>query len=293
MRARSMTGFGRGRAQRRGVRVDVEVSSVNRRQLDLQMHLPRELQVLESRIQDEIARHVQRGRVTMSAEVTLTDGARPTVRLCEPLAAAYVAAFRRLARRLNLPADLDLRTLLSLPELWVVEQPDRAPDRLWPVLRTAVRRAIRNLVAMRETEGRVLCVDIARRATTLERFLAAIRRRVPGAVRQRRAALLRRLKFLAPATASGRQDMARELMAAVERMDIAEELTRLSGHLAQLRRTLRSTGPCGRSLEFLTQELLREANTVAAKSIDGRIIELIVEFKAELERMREQIQNIE
>ncbi len=289
----SMTGFGRGAVQRKGVRAEVEISSVNRRQLDVQIHLPRELQVLESRIQTEIARCVTRGRVAVSVAVRTVEGARPAVRLCEPLARAYVAAFRRLGRRLKLADGISLRTLTSIPDLWEVERPEREADRVWPPLRAALRQALHHLVAMRRTEGRALGADLRARLDGLRRRLNRLRREAPAAARRRRECLLRRLNDLTACGVGSREDLMRELVVAVERMDIAEELTRLSSHVDQARRTLCAAGACGRSLDFLAQEMMREANTIAAKSPDGPLTSEIVEFKAELERIREQIQNIE
>ncbi len=293
MAIRSMTGFGRGSARRDGLRVEVEASSVNRRQLDVQIHLPKEVQVLESRVQNEVGRWLVRGRVTIHVKVSLSDGTAPRIRVRTEVARAYVEAWRRLARSLRLPDRIDPAMLVSLPDLWIIEHPDQDAETIWPALQRALRQALRHLCAMRTTEGAALARDLRARLVSIAHRLQTIRRGAPLAAERHRARLLRCIEDLRCAPHITREQLLREIVAAVERMDISEELTRLSSHLEQVRAMLRHSGPIGRSLDFLVQEMLREAHTISAKCSDGLIAEEIVEFKSELERIREQIQNIE
>lgn len=293
MGIRSMTGFGRGIARRDGLRIEVEASSVNRRQLDVQIHLPKELQSLESRAQTEIGRCILRGRVTVSVKVFTTDGTGPRIRLRTEAARAYIEAWRRLARSLQLPDRIDPCVLAAIPDLWIVEHPEQNAEKLWPMLQRALRGALRNLCAMRAAEGVALARDLRARLASLTQRLRAIQRAAPLAAERHRARLHRSVEELRCAPHVSRDQLLRDIIAAVERIDISEELTRLTSHLEQARTKLRQAGPIGRSLDFLVQEMLREAHTISAKCCDGHIAEEIVEFKSELERIREQIQNIE
>ncbi|MCX7817627.1 MAG: YicC family protein [Kiritimatiellae bacterium] len=293
MSIRSMTGFGRGTARRDGLRIDVEISTVNRRQLDVQIHLPKELQSLESRLQTEIGRSILRGRVTVSVKVAVTDGAGPRIRVRTEAARAYVEAWRRLARSLHMSDRIDLAMLAAIPDLWVVEHPEQDAEAIWPTLLRALRQALRSVGAMRAAEGAALARDLRARFAAIGRRLVAIRRAAPLAAERHRTRLRRCVEDLCCAAHVTRDQLLREIVTAAERMDISEELTRLDSHLAQARAMLRQAGPIGRSLDFLAQEMLREAHTISAKCCDGHIAEEIVEFKSELERIREQIQNIE
>lgn len=290
----SMTGYGRGESRRGGLHAVAEIGSVNRRQLDLQIQLPRALQPLESRIQEEIAPRISRGRVTVSLQVAVgpAAGAR-RVRLDRPLAAAWLAALREGARTLNLPDDLGAAALLRLPDLFIVEHPESDLERAWPAIREALGRALAGLLRMRRAEGRALERDIRARMARLARQVEAIAARAPGVVERHRAALLARLERAGLPLPADDPAIAREIALFADRGDLSEELTRLRSHLAQGRGMLREREPVGRALDFLTQELLREINTLAAKCGDAAIGAQTVRFKAELERLREQVQNVE
>lgn len=288
-----MTGFGHGECRVDGLRIEVEISSVNRKQFDLQMHLPRAMQVLESRIQNEVGGAVSRGRVTVGVQVTAVGTMVHRVRVNRALAKAYVDAIRATSKELGLPDTMDSRTLAVLPDLLAVEHPEEDTERMWPVLSRALRQALARLVRMRRAEGRALAADIARRADALEARLGAMERRAPDASRRHREGLTRRLAEAGFPPAGHEDRIAREIALLAEKTDVCEEITRLRSHLAQARRLLRDSGPSGRSLDFLAQEMFREINTIGSKSADAAIAAEVVEFKAELERVREQVQNVE
>lgn len=288
----SMTGYGHGESRSGNVRVEVEISSVNRKQFDLQMHLQRPLQVLESRIEDEVGRSLSRGRVTLNLAVALAPGGRRRVRVDEALARGYVEAVRKAAARLGLPDNLGSRTLAELPDVLIVEHPEDDADRLWPVIRSALRRGLAALVRMRQAEGRALEKDLRRRLSDLAVRVDRIEKRAPEAVRRHRDALRARLRE-AGIQPDADDRIAREIALFADRSDVAEEITRLRSHLAQAKRMLAGREPAGRSLDFLAQELFREINTVGSKSGDAGISGEVVAFKAELERVREQVQNVE
>lgn len=294
MTVRSMTGYGRGGATSGGLRVEVEISSVNRKQLDVVVNLPKPLNLLESRVQDEIARVLSRGRVTV--DIAVQESARvrqQAIRVDHDLAAAYLRVLRRTARRLGLTDDLDARILLNLPGVLHYEPLDEDVERIWPVLSRALRLALRGLLAMRVREGRALARDLQKRVGLLGRHVTQIERLAPGVMARYREALASRLQQAGFAEALADERIQRELLLFADRSDITEEVTRLRSHLAQAGQILQSAEPAGRPLDFLAQEMNREINTVGSKANDAAIARYVVHAKADLERLREQVQNIE
>lgn len=294
MALRSMTGFGRGEYAHEGVRVVVELSSVNRKQLDVQVGLPRHLAALDRRLTEEIQRHLARGRVT--GEVHVLSSAEPlrgAVQIDEARAQAYLASLREAGKRLDLPDDLGLSQLLSWPEVVRFDPPPEDPDAFWPVIAKALQRSLRSLVAMRKEEGRALQADLSARLDRLAELLDQIKQRAPEVVAHYRSSLLQRLRQADIPFEEEDDRLVREIALFAERADITEEITRLTSHLRQARRMLRSGGTSGKSLDFLAQEMFREVNTIGSKANDSQIAQWIVACKTELDRFREQVQNVE
>jgi uncharacterized protein (TIGR00255 family) len=290
----SMTGFGRGVAHDRGVKVTVELGTVNRKQFDCQINLPRSLACLEAKLQSLIHAAVARGHVKGGVEV-IGEGAGGGLRIDEDRARHAVAALRRLARRLELPDDLAASDLLRLPDLIRTQAQPADPLDLWALIEPAASQALAKLNAMRRREGRALERDIRRRLAALKRIVRSIRvlaPRVPKACWQAREARLRGLNA-PPAQALDAALMARELAIFADRCDISEELTRLASHFDQAENFLSGAEPCGRSMDFLCQEMFREINTAGTKANDAAITRLVVRFKTGLESVREQVQNVE
>lgn len=294
MSLRSMTGYGRGEGRVRGMQAVVEIGSVNRRQLDLQISLPRPLQALEARVQEEIAGRVSRGRITVSIQVGWSpNGGSRAVRLDVELARAWAQALRRAAAELKRNEDWGVSTLLAIPDVFVVESQETNAELVWPVIHTALQNALDALLRMRAREGRALARDIRGRLNALTAMTGAIAKRAPGVIERHRVALLARLERAGMPFRADDPAIVREIALFADRSDISEELTRLRSHLDQGRRMLTEREPVGRALDFLTQELLREINTLAAKCADGDLAALTVRYKAEIERLREQVQNVE
>lgn len=289
----SMTGCGSGRAADARVQVDARVSSVNRKQLDVQVNLPRDLAALETRVTQAVQRAAARGRVQVDIAVRRRARGAPAVRVDTALARAYLGALRRAARALGLRDDLGAARLLELPDVLRYERVEADARRVGPVLDRALRAALGRWNGMRRREGAALRCDLEARRRGLERRLAAIRRRAPAATERHRRRLLERLRGAGLAADPADPRLLQELALFADRTDIAEELTRLASHLAQARDVLRAGGATGRTLDFLVQEMMREINTVGAKANDGAIAAQVVACKAELERLREQAQNIE
>lgn len=294
MSARSMTGYGRATNQQAGLRVEIEISSVNRKQLDVVLAIPRSLSALESNIHAEIAKVLTRGRVNVNIVIRSTSTeSRHAVHLNEPLARAYLESLRKTAKHLHINDDLGLSHLLSFPGVLCVESAEDDPERAWPILRPALQKALARLDRMRLKEGSALARDILRRIATLERLAAEIKKLSPESVARYRATLLQRLSAMAGEIGISDERLEREALLFADRADITEETTRIASHIGQARALLRDAAPAGKALDFLAQELNREINTIGSKANDAAIAQRVVLFKTELERLREQVQNIQ
>ncbi|MEI6971396.1 MAG: YicC/YloC family endoribonuclease [bacterium] len=293
MSLKSMTGFGRAEAVAAGCRAEVEISSVNRKQLDVQVCLPRGLAVLEARAAQEVGKVFSRGCITVSVRLTGTGRQDGSVTVDEAMATASISALRRVAARLKLKDDLTAQTLTRLPDVLRTLQPELNAEAVWPSVRGAIVKAMKNLARMRALEGGKLQKDIAGRLRTLRDLhgsVAKLSGSVPGKYRE---ALVGRLKAAGFDAAADDPQVRKELAVFADRCDISEEITRLASHFGQASKLLGSSQPVGRPLDFLIQEMFREITTIGSKANDAGISRHVVMFKTELERMREQVQNVE
>ena len=294
MAIKSMTGFGRGEASEGAVKVVVELSAVNRKQFDCSVSLPRELTSLDAKIQALVRTRVTRGYVKGSVTVSAAEqaGAADTLDLAH--LTAQIDAVRAAAQALGLTDDLTASALLRLPDLLRPRVLPDDPLEVWPLVERAVQAALENLEAMRLREGGVLERDLRERFTALEvlsREIAELAPAVPIAYKvlleRRLAELLGDGQLVDPAL------VAREVAVFADRCDVSEELTRLASHFTQVTKVFDAGGPCGRTLDFICQEMFREINTTGSKANDAEISRLVIAFKAGLEAVREQVQNIE
>lgn len=292
---RSMTGFGCGEGAHDGCRVTVEVSSVNRRQAEVSVNLPRDLEVLEARMRDEIARHLSRGRVSVRVTLHAGDDRRAgSVRVNRTLARAYAREFQQLAAELGLDGTPSLDLVLRAPG--VLEAEDEAGDAeaFWPAIGGALEAALKQMVGMREVEGAHLGRDFQARLDILRQATSAVRARAPLVADQYRRQLLERIAAAGLAlTDEDQERLRKEVVLFADRSDITEELTRLESHFEQFARCLAAAEPVGRTLDFLAQEMNREINTIGSKANDASIAREVVTLKSEIERIREQAQNVE
>jgi uncharacterized protein (TIGR00255 family) len=290
---RSMTGFGQGRAQRGDEEMVVELRSVNAKHCDVKPHLPRELTPLEGELVRAVKARIARGVVDVHVRREGA-GAHPrSPRADRQLAAAYVAALRALKEELGLSGEPTVSDLAQLEGVLVLEElpPDLAVA--GEALSAALEVALSANDEMRRREGAALEHDLAERFDRLEAAAGSIRSLGPPTLGQLRDRLASRVAELARTTVVDSQRLAQEVAFLADRSDIAEELTRFQSHLAQLRALLRQEAPAGRRLEFLLQEAHREVNTIGSKSQSAEIAGHVVDLKAELERIREQLQNVE
>lgn len=292
---RSMTGFGRAQgAIREGASAEISVRSVNHRFLDLTVKLRESEAALEPLLRKVFSAKVSRGKVEVTLRIRREAGARTDVAVDEALLAAIVERIREVAVKLSVEPRLEARDLLSIPGALSIENAagEFSAEEAAAIEKIA-EEAVSGLVAMREAEGGEVAADFAKRIAYLEKKageLAArrveIAARLLGNLRERLAALVPDLPL-----DSGRLEQ--EAALAVDRADVAEELQRLQGHLAQFSQLLGATGPVGKKLEFLTQEILRELNTLGSKAKDLQLVRDVLDMKSETEKIREQVQNVE
>lgn len=289
-----MTGYGRGEASFKGLRIVIELSSVNRKQAEISLALPRELESLESRIRDHLNRHFSRGRVNLRLNADYGKN-RSGLRLefNSHLAGQYVREIKRLAKELKIDQPLSLDALIRAPGIVETHGPLEDPDALWTTILKALNSALSAFLKMRSKEGSALARDLNARVNLLEHSASAVRKEAPEVTVRYRNALLDRLKNAGLPVALDDERLLKEIVLFADRSDISEELTRLDSHLKQLRECLQSKEPIGRKLDFLVQELNREINTIGSKANDAAIASHVITMKAELERFREQAQNIE
>jgi uncharacterized protein (TIGR00255 family) len=291
-----MTGFGRSTCEVDGLGLEVEARSVNHRHLDLRIRLPRVLADEENRLKKRIQAELSRGKVDITVSLVM-ESSESALEIDETIAAQYVEAARNLRERHGLTQELGVSSLLSLPGVTRLVETEVDPQTLVGPLDRSIDEAVAALVAMRVAEGATLAAEFEGRLAHVVDLAGRFEARSGEVVEVARQRLKKRAEQIKRDV--GLVDDARlhqEIVIAADRLDITEELVRLRSHVDQFRETLASAGnhsPVGRRLDFLLQELGREANTVGSKASDAPLAQDVVELKTELERIREQVQNVE
>jgi uncharacterized protein (TIGR00255 family) len=288
-----MTGYGRGEIDHNGTKISVELNSVNRKQSDIVVNLPRDLAELEPRIRQAINENISRGRTNVM--VTLHEGSNGGRKLAldTELARSYHAAMLELQKQLDAPGEITIGTILQAPGVMRLPEQTINAEEAWSAIDRALRAALGDLIKMREREGKHLAKDLIHRLKAMRKNLKEVRALHTDVVKKYRAVLLERMEKAKLPIASDDERLVKEITFFADRSDVSEELTRLESHLAQFAHHLRKNEPVGRTLEFITQEIFRELNTLGAKANDAAISQRVVTCKAELEKIREQIQNLE
>ena len=290
---RSMTGFGRAQSSVEGYDVTVEIKSVNHRYFDFSSRLPRGFGFLDEKLKSYLSENIARGKVECGVLLTATADDSAVVRVNEPLAAGYVAAVNTLAETYGLDSGFTALDLARLPDVLSVSRAEADEETVWNSIKPVVTAALDRFVAMREAEGAKLRDDVLARADTILADVAFIEERSPETVKEYQARLLDKLhEVLADASVDENRVMTEAAIYA-DKVAVAEETVRLRSHIDQLRTMLAGTEPVGRKLDFLVQEMNREANTIGSKAMDTEIARRVINIKAEIEKIREQIQNIE
>jgi uncharacterized protein (TIGR00255 family) len=294
---KSMTGFASLTREDEGGSIGLTVRAVNHRFLDLQLRLPPGLADVEARLRAIVQKKIARGRVEMNVSMQLRQGSIPRVELQEDFAQAVAAAIDVARSRGIVQGELTPGDLLRLPQALVIR--DRASegeplsDAVVAAIESAVGEALDQLETMRVREGEHLAADLGARKTALSGLIGGLETAAETGRRELEARLGERVKELLAAATVDSNAVAQEIVRVAQRSDISEEVARFRGHLSHWDALVAGPEPCGRKLDFLLQEMNREINTIGSKADGLRISELIIEAKAELERMREQVQNVE
>ena len=288
----SMTGCGSGKVQQDGWEVTVDLKTVNHRFLDISMRLPRNLSFLETTIRDRVSKKIRRGHVDVFLTVKRTDSSALTVE-CDPeLARLYLDTAVKIAHETGAENDMTVNRLMSMEGVLTVNEREMDEELVMAICAEAAEIAAEQLLQMRSREGAHLKEDLKIHLDAADALRSAILERAPFVVNEYREKLDSRLKNLLSESIEP-QRLAQEVAIMADRCAIDEELARLTSHISQMRKYLESEDEIGKKMDFLIQEMNREANTIGSKASDAAIAQNVVDLKSEIEKLREQIQNVE
>ena len=290
---RSMTGYGRDQQLLHGRSITVEIRSVNHRYFEFSCRAPRGCAFLEDRLKRSLQSAISRGKVEVSLTLQTIESRHTSVAVDHDLAGQYLTALRALGEEYSLPDDLTLSSVARLPDVFTLCRDEEDEEELAADVLQVLQNALDRFVAMREAEGERLRADVLSRVVTMEEHLSFVEERSPQTVMEYRARLTAKLTELLNGAVPDEARILTEAAIVADRLAVDEETVRLRSHFAQLRRIMESTEPVGRKLDFLVQEMNRETNTIGSKCSDTAIAGHVVEMKSEIEKIREQIQNIE
>ncbi len=290
---KSMTGYGRGEAVGEGKKFVVELKTVNHRFGEIMLKIPRGMLALEEKAKRFLQSGFARGRMDVFVNVEDLGEKNTSIKIDQELARSFYQALTALQNDLGLADKITLDQLLTLPNLISVETPEEEAEIFWPFLQEALQQALQQLLEMREIEGRSLQQDLLLRLAKVNELVKIIEKRSPEVVIEYQKKLVQRLEEWLQDVSLDQDRLLNEVAFFADRCSITEELVRLYSHLEQARLTLQKSEPIGRKMDFLLQEMNREINTIGSKASDLNIASTVVEIKSELEKIREQVQNLE
>lgn len=288
---KSMTGYGKGEAEFEGRRFIVELRSVNHRYCDVSIRLPRRYTALEGDIKKSVSGSISRGKLDVTLTIEGSEGTALGLEVNTPLADSYYSALCSLKDRLGLAGEITVRDISSVPDIITMKEEPLDIKRYWPFIEAATRKGLDALDDMKMAEGTALTVDIFGRLEQIYMATDDVAVRAPAVVASYKDRLAERIRGMGYEPDQGR--LVQEVACFADRCDISEEIVRLRSHLGQFKTIAVSPEPSGRKLDFLIQEINREVNTIGSKGNDAVISQKVVDLKAELEKIREQVQNIE
>lgn len=287
-----MTGFGRGDVRKNGCHIYIEIKSLNHRYLDISLKLPKQLISLEESIRSTIANYIKRGRVELNITFDIYENGLVNLEINKDLLQQYFDILKYIKSSLNITDNIRLSDILLLPDIINADSKNFDLENAWDVLEEALLESLNNLIDMRVEEGIKLKNDIEMRLDNLKSLIESIEKRSPYVLDEYRNKLLKKINELT----NGDFDQSRfltEVALMAEKSSIDEEITRFKSHISQFKLSLDSEMPIGKKLDFITQEMNREVNTIGSKSIDIDITNNVIELKDQIEKIREQVQNIE
>ena len=289
----SMTGFGRATVASDGREITIELKSVNHRYLDLAFRMPRHIGFIEDVLRQLLTEQLSRGHVDIFVNYRNTRTDARTVVIDEALMGAYLSAARKAAAQYELRDDISLSAAMRFPDVTDVIEAEEDRDAVAALAREAALRAVTAMKRMRAGEGERLCNDLLNRVTTVESIAGKIDVRAPFVVEEYRTKLSERIESMLGGVEVDRTRLATEVALFADKASINEELVRLASHITEMRKVLGADEAAGRRLDFIVQEMNREFNTIGSKANDAEITSLVIAGKGEIEKIREQVQNIE
>ncbi|MBT1279689.1 YicC/YloC family endoribonuclease [Thermoanaerobacter sp. CM-CNRG TB177] len=288
---KSMTGYGRGEIKEKGYYITVEIKSLNHRFLDINCRMNKLLSGLEEKVREFVSKQIARGRIELNIGFEVYERSITVIEIDENLLSEYLRVFTDVKSKFELEGFIKVSDLVYLPEVIRVKNEDLDLEEIWELLKLPLGEAINNLIDMRNKEGIKLYDDIVNRMGKISDIVKEIEDLSFVMVEDYRKRLEQRIKELGVDIDPNR--MAMEIAIIADKSCIAEEITRLKSHIVQFKDSLKEEGSIGKKLDFIVQEMNREANTIASKSIDYRISNKVIDLKNEIEKIREQVQNIE
>lgn len=289
----SMTGYGRAEQVLNGRSIQVELRSVNSRYFEYSSRLPRSCSFMEDKLKKLMSKSISRGKVELSLQIQTIDAADTVVEVDYPLAQSYHAAMQGLSDALHMPNDITADKLARMPDVLVLRRANANEEQLWQDVSAVAEAALQQFLAMRAVEGEKLQQDVLSRLVTIEEMVGKIEKATEGRVQAYTQRLYEKLKTLLEDHNIDDSRILTEAAIFADKTAIDEETVRIHSHIQQYREILALSEPVGRKLDFLTQELNRETNTIGSKCQQLEITRLVVDVKSEIEKIREQIQNIE
>jgi uncharacterized protein (TIGR00255 family) len=291
--SRSMTGYGRSLVIQDGHEMAFEIKSLNHRYMDIHMRLPRNLTFLEEEIRQIVQERISRGRIEVHVNYQNVGPTSKKVEIDYGLLEAYMKAFDDVEKKTSLKDDITLSFIMELPDVVMITEEEENDEILKSIVRRGMNEALDELILMREHEGKKLTLDILDRIEYIHEMVAKIEERAPFVVQEYKEKLKERIQELLQDSTIDEARFNTEVAYFADRSNITEEIVRLKSHMSQLRAALDANHSVGRKLDFIIQEMNRETNTIGSKASDLEIINIVVEIKSEIEKIREQAQNIE
>ena len=290
---KSMTGYGNAKAVREGLELTIELKSVNNRFLDTSVRMPRAYMFAEEAVKAAVQRHISRGKVDVFVTIDSSQADDVVVKVNEPLLKGYLDAITHAAETFGLPNDATALSLCRMPDVLSVEKKEVDQEAMAKAIQDVMEQALNEYDAMRATEGEKLRDDIASRVETIERMVGMVEEESPKTVADYTARLEQKMRDVLEGANIDENRILAEAAIFADKVAVDEETVRLRSHISQMKEMIASDGPVGRKLDFLVQEMNRETNTIGSKCQRAAIAHVVVDIKAEIEKIREQIQNIE
>lgn len=289
----SMTGFGRGEAAENGLNATVEIKTLNSRFLDISIRLPQQLQQKELELKELFQKSINRGKLNVNVNLTLQDNAQPSIKIDTTKVQFYASILNEVRDVAGIEESIKMKDIISFGDIFISEEEDGNEQEKWDLVQKATFLAIENLMEMRNQEGGQLKNDLLSRIAEIEQSVSHIESVTEGRAEEIRKKLLDRIQMMVENENLDKERIELEVAILVDKMDITEETVRLAAHLKFFKEAVDQPQPAGRRLNFLTQEINRELNTIGSKANDSGIAHHVVRAKEMLEQIREQVQNVE